>query len=183
MKIGNLLSLIRNVKSQSFSKGEILIQKGSSRKELYFIRKGLVRSYSEAVTADEEEITFQLFPENYVLGNFHSIFLQEPSKFCYQALEQTHVYSVLYDSFMEAIDQNPTLVGFSRRFLGKRVVKQAFHRVESFVFLTPEERYKKYMKDYPNVINRAPDKYIANVLGITPTSLSRIRKRIATKKI
>lgn len=61
-------------------------------------------------------------------------------------------------------------------------MKRAFQRIESFVFLSPEERYKKYVKDYPNVIDRAPDKYIANVLGITPVSLSRIRTRIASKK-
>jgi len=70
----------------------------------------------------------------------------------------------------------------NRTFMGKRLMKQAFQRIGSFVFLTPEERYKKYIKDYPNVVNRAPNKYIAHVLGITPTSLSRIRKRIATKK-
>ncbi|CAN0600388.1 unnamed protein product, partial [Ectocarpus sp. 12 AP-2014] len=59
---------------------------------------------------------------------------------------------------------------------------RAFERVESFVFLSPEERYKKYVKDNPNIINRAPDMYIANILGITAVSLSRIRNRIASKK-
>jgi hypothetical protein len=67
-------------------------------------------------------------------------------------------------------------------YIGKSIMKQAFQRVESFVFLSPEERYQKYIQDYPNVINRAPDKYIANVLGITAVSLSRIKGRIASKK-
>jgi DNA-directed RNA polymerase subunit F len=61
-------------------------------------------------------------------------------------------------------------------------MRQAFQRVESFVFLSPEERYQKYVEDHPNIINRAPDKYIANILGITPVSLSRIRSRIASKR-
>mgnify|MGYP000483322161 CR=1 FL=1 len=45
-----------------------------------------------------------------------------------------------------------------------------------------DEHYKKYIKDFPGIVNRAPDKHIANVLGITSVSLSRIRKRIASKK-
>lgn len=61
-------------------------------------------------------------------------------------------------------------------------MKQIFGRVDSFVLLSPEERYKKYVKDFPEIVNRVPDKHIANVLRITPVSLSRIRKRIATKK-
>ncbi len=67
--------------------------------------------------------------------------------------------------------------------LCQRGMKQAFQRVESFVLLSPEERYLKYMQDYPSVINRAPDKYIANVLGITPVSLSRIKGRITAKRL
>jgi hypothetical protein len=61
-------------------------------------------------------------------------------------------------------------------------LKQTFGRIDSFVLLSPEERYKKYIKDFPGIVNRAPDKHIANVLGITPVSLSRIRKRIASEK-
>jgi len=48
--------------------------------------------------------------------------------------------------------------------------------------MSPEERCLKYVSDYPNLVNRVPDKYIANVFGITPVSLSRSRMRIAAKK-
>jgi hypothetical protein len=68
-------------------------------------------------------------------------------------------------------------------YLGKKIMIQAFQRIESFVFLSPEGRYQKYVKDYPSVIKCAPDKYTANVLGITPVSLIRIKKRIASKKL
>ncbi|MBK8659738.1 MAG: hypothetical protein IPN22_12925 [Bacteroidetes bacterium] len=50
------------------------------------------------------------------------------------------------------------------------------------MLLSPEERYLKFIQKYPDLLNRVPNKYIANVLGITPVSLSRIRKRISTKK-
>ena len=53
------------------------------------------------------------------------------------------------------------------------------NRLEAFVLLTPEERYQELISSNPTLINRVPDKYIANIIGITPVSLSRIRKRLA----
>lgn len=179
MNIRNLLALFRHVKIKTVEKGEIFVQRGETQKELFFIRKGLVRSY--AVNEKEEEITFQLFPEYHIFGNIHAVLFNEPSNFCFQALERTKVYAMDYESYFRIAKNNPSIVELNMNFLGKRVVKQAFQRVESFVFLSPEERYRKYLKDYPNVIGRAPDKYIANVLGITAVSLSRIRNRIATR--
>ena len=172
--------MFRQVNITCVEKGETLIEKGGTKKEIFFIRKGLIRSY--LTNEKSEEITFQLYPEYHIFGNVHSIFFNEPSKLSYHALEQTKVYMVDYPSFIEMASKNPKLSEFNRRYLGERVMRQAFQRVDSFVFLSPEERYEKYVKDYPNLINRAPDKYIANVLGITPVSLSRIRRRIASKK-
>jgi CRP-like cAMP-binding protein len=180
MNIRSWLPLLRNVSIRSIKKGEILIQEGATKKEVFFIRKGLMRSYFTNERGDE--ITFQLYPENHVFGNVHNIFFNEPSKFSYQALEYTKVYAIDYDSFVEVTAKIPRLLELNRMYLGKRALKQSFQRLESFVLLSPEERYLKYIEDYPTVINRAPDKYIANVLGITPVSLSRIKGRIASKK-
>ena len=180
MNIRSLLVLLRHVTIKSIKKGEILIPEGATNKDVYFVRKGLIRAYHTNEMGDET--TFQLFPEYHIFGNVHSLLFNEPSNFSFQALERTKVYTINYDAFHDVV-QNSKSLSLNKIGLDKRLVKQAFQRVESFVFLSPEERYLKYMKDYPNVINRAPDKYIANVLGITPVSLSRIRNRIASKRI
>ena len=180
MTKGNLLALFRNITISSYEKGEILIKAGTLKKEVFFIRKGLIRSY---YTNDElEEITFQLYPEFSAFINIHAVLFDEPSKFAYQALEKTKVYKMDHASFVELAINSPKLLDLNRKYIGKRAMKEAFQRVESFVFLSAEERYEKYVKDHPNIINRAPDKYIANVLGITPVSLSRIRSRIVSKR-
>ena len=62
-------------------------------------------------------------------------------------------------------------------------MREAHLRIEGFILYTPEERYIKFIEKYPDINNRVPDKYIANVLGITPVSLSRIRARIIEKPI
>lgn len=181
MRIKNILSLLRNTKAKTFKKRDILIPEGAREKPVFFIRKGIIRSFYN----DEEkleEITFQLHPEYSLVLNFHSILFGEPSRFSYQALEDTKVYQIEYESLISLTSKDSELLDLNRRFFGRNAMRQAFQRVESFVFLSPEERYLKYVKDHPKIINRVPDKYIANVLGITPVSLSRIRMRIASKK-
>jgi CRP-like cAMP-binding protein len=180
MDVRSLLILLRNVRIKSIEKGEILIREGSTDDDVFFIRNGLVRCYYTDENANE--ITFQLYPETHVFGNVHSIFFNEPSRFSYQTLERTKVYKIDFGSFNDMVSKNPGLLEFNRRYLVNRIINQLYQRVESLVLLSPEERYQKYVKDYPNLINRAPDKYIANILGITPVSLSRIRNRIASKK-
>jgi CRP-like cAMP-binding protein len=180
MDLRSLLVLLRNVKIRTFEKGEILIREGSTKDDMFFVRKGLVRSYY--IDEKVDEITFQLYPETHGFGNVHSIFFNEPSKFTYQTLERTKVYIIDFGSFNDVVSKNPKLMEVNRVYLISRLMKQLYYRVESFVLLSPEERYRKYVKDHPNIINRAPDKYIANILGITPVSLSRIRNRIASKK-
>ena len=180
MNFRNLIQFFRHVRIRTIKKGTIIVDVGDTKKELFFIRKGLIRSY--LITDEEEEITFQLFPESHICGNVTAILFDEPSRFRFQALERSKVYAIDYDAFHHFAAQNPEFSALNIRHLSKSVMKQAFQRVESFVFLSPEERYKKYVKDYPDVVNRAPDKYIAHVLGITPVSLSRIRSRIASRK-
>ncbi len=178
MNLRSLLTLLRHVKVKSIEKGGVFIQAEESKKKIYFIRKGLVRAYH--IDEQGEEITFQLFPEYHIFGNLHALLFDQPSKFTFQALEPTKVYTMDYDSFHDVV-KNSKFLNLNKMGLGERVFRQAFQRVESFVLLSPEERYLKYLDDYPTVVNRAPDKYIANVLGITPVSLSRIKGRITSK--
>lgn len=180
MNIKILLALLRNVSIKSFDKGEILIREDSTKKDVFFIKKGLVRSY--VVDEDANEITFQIYAEYQVFTNVKAVLFNEPSKFNYQALERTKVYAIEYNVFLELTSQNAELLELNRSYFGKKITQRAFQRVESFVFLSPEERYQQFVKDNPKLIHRVPDKYIANVLGITPVSLSRIRSRISKKR-
>ncbi len=180
MHIRNLLVLFRHLTVKSIEKGEILIQEGTTTKDIFFIKKGLIRSYFLNDKADD--VTFQLYPEYHIFGNVHSIFFNKPSRYSYEAIECTKIYTISYDSFQKLLAKNPRLIELNSIYLAKIIINQAFQRLESFVLLSPEERYIKYMEDYPGVMNRAPDKYIANVLGITPVSLSRIKNRILLKK-
>ena len=67
----------------------------------------------------------------------------------------------------------------NRKYILQNLLKSDFERIETFTLKTPEERYLHFLDSNPGLTNRAPDKYIANVLGIASVALSRIRKHIA----
>ena len=171
--------LLKSAKIHSLKKRSILIEAGSTESRVYMIRKGLVREYH--VNEEGEEITFRLIPEYNMVANVDYILNNEPSKFYVETLEDTTFFSMEYELLDAIVSKNPKLEA-NRKFLFRKVIRQAKDRMESFVLLSPEKRYLKFIKDYPGLTNRVQDKYIANVLGITPVSLSRIRKRIASKK-
>lgn len=171
--------LIQSAKTKSFALGDHLIQEGEIRKEVFFIRKGLVRAYK--IDEKGNEITTLIRWENQILASPDVILFNEPSQFYFEALEPTDVFYMDYDVIQTIVSNNPKLEE-NRKFILQNLLKEAYRRIDSFVLLTPEERYLNYIATKPEIVNRVPGKYIANVLGVTPVSLSRIRKRIASKK-
>jgi len=169
-----------NLASQKkFDPNDFLIQEGSQRREIFFIKKGLIRSFT--INEKGEEITMGLFWENRFVASAEVILNNAPSKYYFQALEDTETLLMDYDIAQKIIEDNPKLEK-SRKFFLQKMLKDALERIESFVLYSPEERYIKLVESKPDIVNRVPNKYIANVLGMTPVSLSRIRKRIALKK-
>lgn len=184
-KIGRGLSmkdvqnLVQAANSKSFAPLDYLIQEGSHKKDVFFIRKGLVRAFS--INDKGEEITVGLRWENQFVVSPDTILLNQTSRFYYQALEQTETLSLNYDLLQEIVEANPQLQK-NRKFILQKTLADALERIESFVLYSPEERYIRFVETKPDIVNRVPGKYIANILGITPVSLSRIRKRIADRK-
>lgn len=184
-KFGKELSLqdaqdiLKTAKSTSFKKKKIIFEEGSKDTQIYFLRKGLVRMYH--IKENGEEITFSLIPENNVIANFDFIATEKPSKFYYETLENCSFFKIDYH-VLDAIVSKSVKLEANRKYFLRKIIFQVKERLESFVLMNPEERYLKFIKDFSDLTNRVPDKYIANVLGITPVSLSRIRKRISSKK-
>ncbi|WP_339714174.1 Crp/Fnr family transcriptional regulator [Cyclobacterium amurskyense] len=178
LSLKDIQVLLKAAKNGSFRKKELLINEGSKRNDVFYIKSGLVRCFN--INDKGEEITLKLIPEHQVVANVDLILFSQTSRFFYEALENTEVFFIDYDVLQDLVSRNPKLEA-NRKYVLQRLLKESMERVESFVLLTPEERYLRFVKDYPGITKRVQDKYIANVLGITPVSLSRIRKRIATK--
>lgn len=170
--------LLKSAKSESINKKTELFDQGSTDTKIYYLRTGLVRMYH--VKENGEEITFNLIPEHNVVANFDFIGTGQPSKFFYETVEKCSFFSLDFKILDSIISSNPKLES-NRKFFLRKIILEVKERLESFVLMNPEERYLKFINDFPDLSNRVPDKYIAHILGITPVSLSRIRKRIASR--
>lgn len=171
--------LIKSAKSKSFKKKEIIIEEGALNRDIYFLRSGLVRVY--CINDKGDEITFGLISENQILTNIDIILFEQPSRFYYECIEDTKTFSIDFDKVQNIIECNPKLER-NRKFFARNAMKKMLQRLETFVLMNAEERYEDFIKNNPTISNRVPDKYLANVLGITAVSLSRIRARIVHKK-
>ncbi|MEM7373745.1 MAG: Crp/Fnr family transcriptional regulator [Bacteroidota bacterium] len=179
LSLKDIQVLIQSAKSQRFEAGAFLMQEGSQNHTVYFIRKGLIRTF--IVNEKGDEITTSLRWENQMYANSDVILFGQASRYDVQALEATDTLSLDYDTLQSIVERHPKLEK-NRKFILQDILKQTIKHSESFILYSPEERYLNFVKNNPEILNRVPGKYIANILGITPVSLSRIRKRIANKQ-
>ncbi len=177
--IEDIQPLFQVMKQRTFEANDYLSKEGFSKREVFFIQKGLIRAF--IVNDKGDEITTQLRWEKQIFSNIDTILFNQPSRFYCQALEKTSIFSIDYDVLESIIAKNHKLSN-NRKFIFQYILKDCLQRIDSFILLTPEERYLEFIESKPDIANRVPDKYIAHVLGITPVSLSRIRKRIASKR-
>ncbi|MEM6631107.1 MAG: Crp/Fnr family transcriptional regulator [Bacteroidota bacterium] len=179
LHLKDIQTLIKSAHKRSFSQGDYLIQEGDTKREVFLIRRGLIRAFS--LNDKGDEITTSLRWENQIVASTDILLFNEPARQYIQALEPCEMLSIDFDLLQSIVSQNPKLEA-NRKHLLRAELKRAYHRINTFVLLSPEERYIEFVHANPDILNRVPNKYIANILGITPVSLSRIRKRIAAKR-
>ncbi|GAB2694543.1 Crp/Fnr family transcriptional regulator [Mucilaginibacter koreensis] len=159
------------------NKKQCFIQAGEISKAVGFVISGSVRLYH---IKDGEQITGYFCLEDDWVSAYKSFITQQPSNVYIEALEDTRLLTFSYQHLQQCY-QSPQLCYKAERFgrlIAEYLVCCYDDRVNSFVTESPEERYLKMLATGKNIMQRIPQHYIANYLGITPVSLSRIRKRI-----
>lgn len=157
-----------------FSKNEYLIEKGKVTRYYYFLETGFLRSYS--IDTEGNDITTKFFAKNDIVIDWHSYFLKKPSKESIQALTKGKCWKISFANFMKLFN-----IEAFREVGRTRLVNNYFelknHSI-SVIADQAKDRYLNLLKEKPSIIQNVPLKYIATYLGITDTSLSRIRKEI-----
>jgi len=142
-----------------------------------FLVSGSVRYYH---IINGEDITSYFSFEQEFTSSYKSFLTRTPIITYIQALEETRLINISYDAFQQML-ANPIIAHKMERF-GRLVAEHYLccyeDRVASFITQSPEERYLQLLQTGKDILQRMPQHYIANFLGITPVSLSRIRKRI-----
>lgn len=162
----------------SLETNEAYIKAGENTQRLAFIEKGIMRAY--LIKDNGDEATLFLRWEGQFIASHDTIIHRQPSRFIYRALEPVRLLEIDYGVLEDILKTHPEYEPL-RNFFLMQMLADSLKTMESFVTLSPEERYRDLVTDHFSLVNRVPGKYIASMLGITPVSLSRIRKRMHSK--
>lgn len=161
-----------------FGKNDTILKEGKISNEYYLIKKGLFRSY--VIDYKGHEITTDFFGPNDILIEVASLFLRTPSKENIQALTDCEVYKIDFNNFQNLYGTIDGFTEWGRSWMSHQLF-MAKHRAVTMHTQSASQRYLELMSQKPQIIQEVPLKYIATYLGITDTSLSRIRKEILSQ--
>ena len=172
-------TIVDSANVQTFKKGTVLLREGEVSKECYSVLSGCVREY---YMVDGEEKTTAFFTEGQAVNSFTSFTNNTASKH-YLVCAEDCILTIGNEQLEEEMCQRiPRLESIIRQ----EVEKASGRAQDDFAFFitsSPEERYLKLLDTRPHILQRMPQHQIASYLGIKPESLSRIRKRIFSKKM
>jgi len=163
------------LRQRNFGADEMLIRAGEPVTEFYFIVKGLVRYFY--LTQDGKEFNKLFALENDFVGSFSYKIPNEPCPFSAQALEQTETVALPVTLIEEAYDRHPAWERVGRLHAEKMAFTKEL-REKEFLLDPAEIRYRRFMKENPDLAQRIPQYHIASYLGITDVALSRIRNKL-----
>ncbi|TAI49002.1 Crp/Fnr family transcriptional regulator [Flagellimonas allohymeniacidonis] len=166
-----ILSELKFIKS--FKKGSLLLREGEMSKECFFILEGCAYSY---YLVDGEVKVTEFFTEKQPITPV-SYTTKKPSEYYLECLEDCIVSIGSQERTAELMTKMPRLAELGPAFLEDELASQRM-KYDTFIKLSPEQRYQNLQKQSPELLDRIPQYLIASYLGIKPESLSRIRKRI-----
>ncbi|RIH65268.1 Crp/Fnr family transcriptional regulator [Mariniphaga sediminis] len=158
-----------------FSKNDIIISSGKTCNEYYLVEEGILRSF--VMNYNGDEITTDFFIEGDVLIDVSSLFQRIPAIENIQALTNSILWKIEYPAFQELFHNMEGFREWGRAWMSSQLLISK-QRSIGMITLTATERYLNLIHEKPEIIQQVPLKHIATYLGITDTSLSRIRKEI-----
>ena len=170
--------ILENTTVESFKKGEIVLKEGVVSNKCYLVIQGSLRQFK---LIDGVEKTSAFFFEEDPVISYSGYLRNEPSEYAVQCLEDCILISGTKEQELKMRQTNPLL-----EYLAHHIMINDFKKAENYISLlnnfSPEERYQLLLKTNPQLFSRVSLVYIASYLGITPESLSRIRRRIVKIK-
>jgi CRP-like cAMP-binding protein len=162
---------------KELKKHECFLKAGEICKDFAFIEQGLVRHY---INNDGKENTFYFSAENDFVCDYGSFINKAASNKTIEALENTTIYSISYDNMQEFYGKVSTGERFGRLFI-EDVFTKAVKHIISIHTDNAEQRYLNFLHLYKHIQQRIPQYYIASFVGVTPQSLSRVRRQLVNK--
>lgn len=166
-------SLISMFKPETLKRGDFFLKTGDRCNRLSFIQSGFLRIFVET---EKKEVTQWISTKGYFITDLASFIYDTPARWTIQALTDTEIYSISkseYKKIQHTIPKWPELE--------KLFIIHCFTTLEDRIFshlsMTAEERYRFFFEHNKELFNQVPLQYIASMLGMTPETFSRIRRK------
>ena len=174
----DLIQLNQLFETIHVKKNEHLYRTGEIVRYVYFVEKGCLRQYY--INNNGEERTIYFKTENGWCSELVSFLDNKPTELCVQALEESILQRINQKNWVYAVTHiQPFTMGFIRAQQDTNYMLKK--RLAEATVETPEEKYLRFVKEEPELLQRIPLYHIAAYLSMTPETLSRIRKKIAEK--
>ncbi len=158
----------------SLEKGDFFLKTGEICDRLSFIRSGLLRIY--VFTEQGDEVTQWISTQGYFVTDLSSFVFDSPARWTIQALSDAELFSITKADYQTIGQQVPEWHEFEVRFI-TRCFATMEERIFTHLSMTAEERYWTFFENNKELFNQVPLQYIASMLGMTPETFSRIRKK------
>ena len=153
---------------------ELILKEGQICDYIAFIESGIFRFYH--LKEGNEKVTAFWFEGDF-LSNYRSFISAQPSEHYIEAMDNGIIWRLKREDLNPLYNKHHTI-----ERLGRRIAEQLYlmvsHRLDNFLFNTPEERYLSLLQKGSRLIQEIPQYMLASYLGVSPESISRIRKRI-----
>lgn len=168
-----LESISNKFKSKTIKRNDYLLKQGETCKDLVFVQKGCLRLYY--LKDDIEVSVWFAFPQSSAI-EIYSFISEKPSDYFLQAIEEGEVLYLSKEELNKLYTIQPKMQEMMRNFWEDVIL----HLIKRFTALQTDSAEKRYLDllKRPDYLETIPQKYLASFIGVTPTSLSRIRKQL-----
>lgn len=168
-----LTAVVNLFEAENLKKNKFYCKQKQLCDKLSFIKSGVIRVYAEK---DDKEITQWLSTPGYMITDLGSLVFDQPARFNLQAITPVELYTINRENYRKIKEVAPSWDKLEKLFIAK-----CFITIEDRVFqqlsMSAEEKYDQLYQQNKEIFNQVPLQYIASMLGMTPETLSRIRKK------
>lgn len=161
---------------KNVEKGEIILQENSSKKIQIFVASGCLRAFYK--TENGKDHTLQFATKDWWISDYMTLFNKEKTLLSIESLSHSKIMTIEQSQLEKLYAKFPEFEVIQRKKLENRIATLQ-KRILGLLTLTAKEKYQKFLNDYAIFERIIPNYQIASFLGITPESLSRVRKEIA----
>jgi CRP/FNR family transcriptional regulator, anaerobic regulatory protein len=171
---------LAKIEERQFKAKSILVNEGDICKYSYFVKSGILRSFSSNDNFVEHVLHFAC--KGWWISDMYSLLSQKPSHLFIEVIEDAEIILLSKEDQEDLYFEIPKLERFFRILTENALVAER-ERLLDNLSLTAEERFEKFCTKYPSLIQKVPQKYIASYIGVTPEFFSKMKSALLRKKL